>query len=76
MATNKKKEIKNTIGDGGCPCGEYDDGETKIKSHCWRTTNNCDCPYAGVHYKGKLSTAKRIAKEISEDYSCEVKILK
>lgn len=68
------KKIKNTIGYEGCPCGSYDDGETRIDAHCWRI-GKC-CPYAGVHYQGKKETAKKIAGEISERYSCEVRITK
>ena len=81
----KPKDIKkiNTIGEGGCPCGEYDDGETIIHAHCWKTNsywvggkNRCKCPYSGLHYSGNLKTVKEIAKEIKEGYSCEVKIVK
>ena len=89
-AVNKKmKKIKDTIGEDGCPCGEYNDGETYIKAHCWRTFyydenkkgntpigNRCDCEYAGVHYRGNRKTAEKIAKEISENYLCDVKIVK
>lgn len=81
------KKIKNTIGEDGCCCGEYDDGETYIKSHCWRTwyytktkdgiwSTKCKCSYSGVHYKGNRKTAEKIAKEISENYRCDVKVVK
>ena len=81
---SSKRTPTNNIGNDGCPCGEYDDGETKIYAHCWKsngyynpkTKKYCKCEYAGVHYKGKLKTAKRIAKEIEEGYHCEVEIVK
>ena len=72
----------NTIGEDGCPCGEYDDGKTYIKAHCWRSNyfdkkgKRCKCQYAGVHYRGNLKTAERIAKQIETSYFCEVKIVK
>ena len=80
--TSNQKKIINTIGEYGCACGDYNDGETIIQAHCHRTyygngtKDKCDCPYAGIHYKGKLATAKRIAKEIEEGYRCDVKIVK
>lgn len=89
MKQNNKEEKKmnkiiNTIGNDGCPCGEYDDGRTVIYAHCWKsngyynqkTKKYCNCEYACVHYKGNLKTAERIAKEIEERYKCEVKVVK
>ena len=73
----KKIIIKNTIGQDGCLCGEYNDGKTRIKAHCWRTAwKGCNCSYAGIHYEGDIKTAKRIAREIEKDYICKVKIVK
>lgn len=77
-------KIINTIGKDGCACGYYNDGETIIQAHCHRTSyylkdhyeDRCKCKYAGVHYKGKLATAKRIAKRIEEGYLCDVEIVK
>lgn len=71
----------NTIGEDGCPCGEYNDGKTYIKAHCWRTYyydkgKKCNCDFAGVHYKGDLKTAKKIAKQITNSYNCDVNIVK
>lgn len=67
----------NTIGDSGCPCGKYEDKDTKIIAHCWRTGyKDCECQYAGVHYKGNKETAEKIAEDIKDSYRCDVDIVK
>jgi len=79
----KKEKIKivDTIGEDGCPCGYYNDGETKMKVHCWRTyhyyrdDSKCDCEFAGVHFIGNKKTAEKIKKRIEEDYHCDVKLV-
>lgn len=69
--------MNSTIGAGGCPCGEYNDGKTIIHAHCWRTSyKGCKCPYVGLHYLGNLKTVKKIAKDIKECYMRDVKIVK
>ena len=67
--------IVNTIGNSGCPCGEYKDKDTKIFTHCWRTGyKDCKCPFAGIHYKGSKETAEKIAEDMRENYGCDVAI--
>ncbi len=82
MKKQKEKHVAfkviNTIGEAGCPCGEYEDENVRIDTHCWRV-GNC-CAYSGVHYiikKNKRSAMKKvkeIAEHIHDSWMTEVNI--
>lgn len=72
-----------TIGEDGCPCGEYEDKLIKIRAHCWRTSDDCDCKFSGVHYWIKAGVdpikasirAREIADYIKEAWRTDVAMI-
>ena len=71
-----------TIGEDGCCCGHFENDIISVRTHCWRSTHDCDCEYSGVHYTQKgnpieaRAKAEEIAAYISKAWLTDVKIVR
>lgn len=59
----------------GCACAEGVVASTYIVAHCHRTNRDCDCAYAGVHYRGDAKVARMVADYIANAYRCDVTLV-
>ena len=54
---------------GGCPCASIVGDGFIVSMHCWRSSCDADCEFAGVHVSGSIDdeTKRRIGEHVRDN---------